>query len=78
MRITFDPRAADDLICQIDYLIDRDAPQAAAGVFRTLVDNKNKSCTFRGNFENYAFRNRGIEWEKTTISLSTNLAPHRS
>ena len=30
MRITFDPLAADDLISQIDYLIDHDAPQAAS------------------------------------------------
>ena len=30
MRITFDPLAADDLVSQIDYLIDHDAPEAAA------------------------------------------------
>lgn len=30
MRITFDPLAAAGLVSQIDYLIDRDAPQAAA------------------------------------------------
>ena len=30
MRITFDPLAADDLVSQIDYLIDHNAPQAAA------------------------------------------------
>ena len=28
MRITFDPLAADDLISQIDYLIEHNAPQA--------------------------------------------------
>jgi plasmid stabilization system protein ParE len=30
MRIVFDPRAADDLVSQIEYLIDHDALQAAA------------------------------------------------
>jgi plasmid stabilization system protein ParE len=30
MRIVFDPLAADDLVSQIDYLIDRNARQAAA------------------------------------------------
>ena len=29
MRITFDPRAAEDLISQIDDLLDGGAPQAA-------------------------------------------------
>jgi plasmid stabilization system protein ParE len=29
MRIVFDPRAADDLVSQIDYLIKHDALQAA-------------------------------------------------
>ena len=40
MRITFDPRAADDLISQIDYLIDRDAPQAAAGALSPRARRK--------------------------------------
>ena len=30
MRITFDPRAADELISQIDYLIEHNAVDAAA------------------------------------------------
>lgn len=30
MKVTLDPRAADELISQIDYLIANNAPQAAA------------------------------------------------
>ena len=30
MRIVFDPRAAEDLVSQIDYLVDHDALRAAA------------------------------------------------
>lgn len=29
MKITFDPRAADDLLAQLTYLVSKDAPTAA-------------------------------------------------